>query len=63
MSAATELPEPENKRGFPATTAFERYAVKTSEKANLHNRTWLTATSSARSVYLQEVTTNGMYPA
>ena len=48
---------------FPETTAFERYAVKTSEKANIHNLTGLTATWSARSVYFgaQEVTTNGMY--
>ena len=26
---------------YPETTAFERYAVKTSEKANMHNRTSL----------------------
>ena len=30
--------EPENLRGaVPETTAFERYAVKTSQKANTHN--------------------------
>ena len=34
---------------FPEMTAFERYAVKTSEKANMHNRTGLIATHS---VYL-----------
>ena len=41
----------------------DMYAVKTSEKANMHNHTGLTTTLSARSVYLgaQEVTTNGMY--
>ena len=26
------------------TTAFERYGVKTSEKANMHNEHWLTST-------------------
>ena len=41
---ASELREPEKEKGdFPETTAFERYAVKTSEKANMHNRTGLTA--------------------
>ena len=29
------------KADFPETTEFERYAVKTSEKANMHNRTSL----------------------
>ena len=29
---------------FAETTAFERYGVKTSEKANMHNQHWLTAT-------------------
>ena len=43
--ADSELREPENLLGdFPETTSFERYAVKTSEKANMHNRTGLTAT-------------------
>ena len=33
------------KRGdFAETTAFERYGVKTSEKANMHNEHWLTST-------------------
>ena len=26
------------------TTAFKRYALKTSEKANMHNRAWFTPT-------------------
>ena len=30
--------------GFAETTAFERYGVKTSEKANMHNEHWLTST-------------------
>ena len=30
--------------GFAKTTAFERYGVKTSEKANMHNQHWLTST-------------------
>ena len=29
---------------FAETTAFERYGVKTSEKANMHNEHWLTST-------------------
>ena len=29
---------------FAETTAFERYGVKTSEKGNMHNQHWLTAT-------------------
>ena len=38
IPASSELCEPENQKGdFPETTAFERYAVKTSEKANMHN--------------------------
>ena len=45
IPADSELREPENLLGdFPETTSFERYAVKTSEKANMHNRTGLTAT-------------------
>ena len=28
---------------FAETTAFERYGVKTSEKANMHNEHWLTS--------------------
>ena len=36
----------ENKTGdFAETTAFERYGVKTSEKANMHNEHWLTSTA------------------
>ena len=35
-----------NKTGnFAETTAFERYGVKTSEKANMHNEHWLTSTA------------------
>ena len=45
IPAASELREPEKQKGdFPETTVFERYAVKTSEKANMHNSTGLTAT-------------------
>ena len=29
---------------FAETTAFERYGMKTSEKANMHNEHWLTST-------------------
>ena len=37
IPAALELREPEKQKGdFPETTAFERYAVKTSEKAIMH---------------------------
>ena len=46
IPAASELRELEKKGGFLETTAFERYAVKTIEKANMQNRI------SARSVYL-----------
>ena len=35
----------ENECGdFAETTAFERYGVKTGEKANMHNEHWLTPT-------------------
>ena len=45
IPTASELREPEKRKGeFPETTAFERYAVKTSENANMHNSTWLTTT-------------------
>ena len=45
IPASSELREPEKqKSNFPEKTAFKRYAVKTSEKANMHNRTGLTAT-------------------
>ena len=30
---------------FAETTAFERYGVKSSEKANMHNEHWLTSTA------------------
>ena len=37
VPAASELREPEKQKGdFPETTAFKRYAVKASEKANMH---------------------------
>ena len=46
IPAALELREPEKQKGdFPETTAFERYAVKTSEKATMHISTGLTSTS------------------
>ena len=36
----------EKKSGdFAETTAFERYGVKTREKANMHNEHWLTSTA------------------
>ena len=42
IPTVSELREPEKQKGdFPETTVF---AVKTSEKANMHNRTGLTAT-------------------
>ena len=45
IPAASELREPEKqKANFPETTALEGYAVKTSEKGNMHNRTGLAAT-------------------
>ena len=54
IPAASKERKPENKKGdFPETTVFERYAVKTSEKANLHDHTGLTQTGSACSVYLE----------
>ena len=56
--------EPENQLGdFPETTAFERYAVKTSEKANMHNRAGLPRTDrpTPRTLEAQEVTTEGVY--
>ena len=38
LPSASELRKPEKEDSdFPETTAFERYAVKTSEKANMHN--------------------------
>ena len=42
----TVLQGHENECGdFAETTAFERYGVKTSEKANMHNEHWLTSTA------------------
>ena len=32
------------KNGVAETTAFERYGIKTSGKANMHNEHWLTST-------------------
>ena len=45
------------------TTAFERYAVKTSQKANMHNSAGLPRTDrpTPRPVEAQEVTTEGVY--
>ena len=34
-----------NVANFAETIAFERYGVKTSEKANVHNEHWLTSTT------------------
>ena len=47
---------------FPERTAFERYAVKTSEKANMHNRAGLPRTDlpAPRTLKAQEVTTEGV---
>ena len=47
---------------FPERTAFERYAVKTSEKANMHNHAGLPRTDLPTSGTLeaQEVTTEGV---
>ena len=44
-------------------TAFERYAVKTSEKANMHNRAGLPRTDrpTPRTLEAQEVTAEGVY--
>ena len=40
-----QLQEQETQCGdFAETTAFERYGVKTSEKANMHDEHWLTST-------------------
>ena len=65
ITVASELREPEKKGDFPETTAFERYryAVKTSEKANMNNRTGLSRPDPLALCTLgaQEVTTNGMY--
>ena len=45
IPTASKLREPEKQLGdFPEMTAFERYAVKTSEKANMHNRAGLPRT-------------------
>ena len=61
---ASVLREPENLRGdFPETTLFERYAVKTSQKANIHNSAGLPRTDrpTPRPLEAQEVTTEGVY--
>ena len=61
IPTASEPREPENQlRDFPETTAFERYAVKTSEKANMHNRAGLPRTDRP-TPRTQEVTTEGVY--
>ena len=45
MPTASVLQGHEKECGdFAETTAFERYGAKTSEKANMHNQHWLTAT-------------------
>ena len=59
IPAASELREPEKQKGaFPETTTFERYAVKTSEKVNVRNRTGLDPLALC-TLGAQEVTTNG----
>ena len=61
IPTASELREPENKLGgFPETAAFERYAVKTSEKANMHTRAGLPR-PTPRTLEAQEVTTEGVH--
>ena len=48
---------------FPETTEFDRYAVKTSEKANMHNRAGLPRTDrpTLRTLGAQEVATEWVY--
>ena len=63
IPAASELREPEKENGdFPETVAFERYAVKTSEKANIHNPTGLPRPDPLAlcTVEAQEITTKGV---
>ena len=65
IPTASELREPEKILGdFPERTAFERYAVKTSEKANIHNRAGLSRTDlpTPGTLEAQEVTTEGVRP-
>ena len=62
--AASELCEPEKYKGnFPEMTAFERYTVKTSKEANMHNHTGLPRPDLLALCTLggEEVTTDGMY--
>ena len=61
IPTASELREPEKELAdFPETTAFERYAVKTSEKANMHNRAG-TDQPTPRTLEAPEVTAEGVY--
>ena len=64
IPAASELCEPEKYKGnFPEMTAFERYTMKTSKEANMHNHTGLLRPDLLALCTLggQEVTTDGMY--
>ena len=58
-----ELREPGELGDFPETTAFERYTVKTHEKANMHNHAGLSLPDrpTPRTLEAQEVTTEGVY--
>ena len=63
IPTASVLQGQENQCGdFAETTAFERYGVKTSEKANMHNEHWLTSTrfSQFSAPWTNEVT-KGIY--
>ena len=44
MSDTHRFSATREREDFAETTAFERYGVKTSEKANMHNEHWLTST-------------------
>ena len=64
IPTAAELREPEKQKDdFPETTVFKRYAVKTSEKANMHNSAGLPrpVPLALCTLEAQEVTTKGVY--
>ena len=44
MSASVLQGQEKECGDFAETTAYERYGVKTSEKANMHNEHWFTST-------------------
>ena len=61
---ASELRQPEKDNGdFPETTAFERYAVKTSKKGNIHNHAGLPRSDPLTLCTLeaQEITMKAVY--